>query len=95
MVVNAFSFDGSTGYIYVGGSITKAGGKTCTNVAYWNSSTATWSNTGSTGPNGTVNALDFGYLDSPINSIPVIFVGGAFTNVGSNVAYWNFKNPDN
>ena len=88
-VVNAISYNGSTGDVYFGGSINTAGGNACYNVAYWSSSSTIWSSTGGYGPNGTVYALEFGYLDSPGTSNPVIFVAGAFTNVGSNVAYWN------
>ena len=87
-VVNAIAYNGSTGHIYFGGSFTKAGGSQCVNVAYWNPTTVEWSNTGGVGPIGTVHALEFGYSDSA-GTIPVIFVGGQFTNVGLNVAYWN------
>ena len=87
-VVNAITYNGSTGDVYFGGVFTTAGGKSCTNVAYWNPSSYTWSHTGGTGPIGTVHALEYGFSDSA-GSVPVIFVGGAFPNVGLNVAYWD------
>jgi hypothetical protein len=95
-VVNAVSYNGSTGDVYFGGTFTAAGGLFCVNVAYWNQTSNTWSSTGSSGPNGPIYALDFGYLDSPGTSNPVIFMGGAFSQAGStfasNVTYWDGSN---
>ena len=71
--VNTILLQGSN--VYVGGSFTKAGGKTCYNLAYWDTNTNKWFEIGSSsvknGTNGPVYTI--------IYNSPYFYIGGDFT----------------
>jgi hypothetical protein len=82
--VRALAIDPATGYLYVGGTFTLAGGVANTaKIAYWDGSV--W-NPLSTGLNDSVFALGF----APNGDL---YIGGAFTNAdganGDYLCYWN------
>lgn len=84
---NVVVADGLPGYataFYVGGSFTTASGVTVNRIARWTGSA--WQALGTTGVNGTVNAM-------AMSSDGTLYVGGAFTTAGgvsaSYLASWN------
>jgi hypothetical protein len=83
--VNAIAIDKNTGYVYVGGTFTRAGDVTVNNIALWDQTLEKWSAL-EKGINGVVNAIS---IDSNSN----VYAGGTFTkaseNVVNNIAMWN------
>ena len=89
--VYAFSLDNG-GNIYVGGNITTVGGKTCTNnLAYWNPTSAIWSNTSSGGPSGGTDSTVYALALGNVSGNNVIFIGGGFTSPGKSLCYYDLN----
>ena len=85
--VYAVGIQPNTGYLYVGGSFTDAGGVAAADrIGKYVPATNTWSALGS-GLNATVYAIDFNPWGTP-------YIGGSFTNavssgVGNYFVYWS------
>jgi hypothetical protein len=83
-LVDVLYFSGDT--LFVGGQFLKAGSTTVNNIAAWYA--GSWStfydaNTGLTGTNGRVNALDI--HPTTMN----LYVGGNFTSPATNISRWD------
>lgn len=75
--------------VYVGGSISKAGGKTViNNLAYWNPA-GSWSNVGSSTIYGPVYSLQIGDVTGLGGYI--LFIGGSFTTPGNNLCQYDIN----